>query len=70
MRGPTSDMDPLVVATAPPPNETPEQRRVREATEAEAKRISDQIDEQIRSEMEQRNTTRKPLKLLLVGAQG
>lgn len=61
------DIDPLTLAIAPPPDETPEQRQIREAAEAEAKRVSDEIDEQIRKERESDKRKRKPVKLLLLG---
>ncbi|KDR78260.1 hypothetical protein GALMADRAFT_209667 [Galerina marginata CBS 339.88] len=61
------DLDPLTLAIAPPPDETYEQRLVREAAEAEAKRISDEIDEQIRKEREADRRKKKPVKLLLLG---
>ncbi|KAF8816932.1 G-alpha-domain-containing protein [Phlegmacium glaucopus] len=61
------DIDPLTLAIAPPPDETPEQRQIREAAEAEAKRISDEIDEQIRKERELDRKKKKPVKLLLLG---
>ena len=40
----------MTLALRPPPNESPEEKRVREAQEAAAKRVSDQIDEQLRLE--------------------
>lgn len=58
--------DPLAAAIAPPPNETPNERWQREQREAEARRISEQIDEQIRAER-QALKKRKPMKLLLLG---
>jgi len=61
------DEDPLTLALAPPPNETYEQRIAREAAEAEAKRINDEIDEQLRREREQDRKKKKPIKLLLLG---
>lgn len=61
------DIDPLAQAIAPPADETPEQRQIREAAEAEAKRISDEIDEQIQKERELSRTKKKPVKLLLLG---
>jgi len=67
MRQP-SDEDPLTLAIAPPPDETHRQRQVRKAAEAEAKRVNDEIDEQICREMEQMKKRKKPVKVLLVGA--
>jgi len=64
----SNDEDPLAMAIAPPPDETPEERLVREAAEAEAKRISDEIDEQIARDREQMKKTKRPMKLLLLGA--
>lgn len=61
------DEDPLTLAIAPPPDETSEQRQARVAAEAEAKRISDEIDEQLRKEREQLRKMKKPMKLLLLG---
>ena len=58
--------DPLAVAIAPPPNETPNERWQREQREAQARRISEQIDEQIRAER-QALKKRKTMKLLLLG---
>jgi guanine nucleotide-binding protein subunit alpha len=62
------DEDPLTLALAPPPDETYEQRLVREAAEVEAKRISDEIDEQLRRERELEKKKKKPIKLLLLGS--
>lgn len=64
--GPSLDEDPLTAALAPPANETPAQREIRERDEAEAKRVSDEIDAQIRREREAEKK-RKPVKLLLLG---
>lgn len=61
------DEDPLSLALLPPPDETWEQRQLREAAEAEAKRVSDEIDEQIKRERENERRKRKPVKLLLLG---
>ena len=60
------DEDPLTLALAPPPNEMHEQRLAREAAEAEAKRVSDEIDERLRQDRE-REKKKKPIKLLLLG---
>lgn len=59
--------DPLWIAAKPPPDETPEQATLRRAKEAEAKRISDQIDESIRQESAQLKK-KKIVRLLLLGA--
>jgi guanine nucleotide-binding protein subunit alpha len=61
------DDDPLAAITAPPHDETPEQRQIREAAEAEAKRISDEIDERLRRERENDKKKKRPVKLLLLG---
>ncbi len=66
--GQSNDEAPLALAIAPPPNETLEERLVREAAEAEAKRISDEIDEQIARDREQMKKVKRPMKLLLLGA--
>ena len=66
--GQPSDDDPLALAIAPPPDETAEERLIREAAEAEAKRISDEIDEQIARDREQMKKMKRPMKLLLLGA--
>ncbi|KAJ3538840.1 hypothetical protein NMY22_g4998 [Coprinellus aureogranulatus] len=61
------DDDPLAAITAPPQDETPEQRQIRENAEAEAKRISDEIDERLRREKESDRKKKRPVKLLLLG---
>ncbi|RDB17773.1 Guanine nucleotide-binding protein alpha-4 subunit [Hypsizygus marmoreus] len=65
--GRSFEEDPLTLAIAPPPDETPEQRQAREIAEAEARKISDEIDEQIRREREGDRKKKKPVKLLLLG---
>ncbi|KAJ7456954.1 guanine nucleotide binding protein, alpha subunit [Mycena latifolia] len=64
--GRSFDDDPLTAALAPPPNESPAERDAREQAEAEAKRVSDEIDAQLRKERENEKK-RKPVKLLLLG---
>ncbi|KAJ6463512.1 guanine nucleotide binding protein, alpha subunit [Mycena sanguinolenta] len=64
--GRSFEEDPLTAALAPPPNETPAERDARERIEAEAKRISDEIDALLRREREAEKK-RKPVKLLLLG---
>lgn len=56
--------DPLSRALEPPANETSEQRAVREAKEAEARRVSDRIDEQIKSE---KQAGKAQVRVLLLG---
>ncbi|KAI0049030.1 G-alpha-domain-containing protein [Auriscalpium vulgare] len=59
--------DPLTAAIAPPPDETTEQKEVRERAEAEARRVSDEIDEQLRNERNALRRRRPPVKVLLLG---
>jgi hypothetical protein len=59
--------DPLSAACAPPVNETPKQRVAREAKEAEARRVSERIDEQLRLENQRKNPS---VKVLLLGQEG
>jgi hypothetical protein len=59
--------DPLSRALQPPLNETQEQRAAREAKEADAKRVSDRIDEQIRSEKQANLRNPAPVKVLMLG---
>lgn len=62
------NVDPLAQITAPPVDETPEQRWIREREEDDAKKISDQIDEALRLEREEGKAKRKNrLKVLLLG---
>lgn len=66
-RGLASDLDdPLTRALQPPPSETPSEREERLRTEREAKRISDEIDEELRRERVALKK-RKPVRLLLLG---
>lgn len=62
----TSSDDPLQHMLAPPPNETHYERDVRLRLEAEAKRISDAIDEQIKADAVKRRK-KVEVKLLLLG---
>jgi guanine nucleotide-binding protein alpha-1 subunit len=57
--------DPLLRALAPPPDETPAQRAVREAREQEARLVSERIDDEIRKEASLRRKT--PVKVALLG---
>ena len=62
-----TDGDPLAYVLAPPPNETEEQRQIRLAAEAEAKRISDAIDEELQRQAKAEKRGPKPVKILLLG---
>ncbi|KAI6112061.1 guanine nucleotide binding protein, alpha subunit [Pisolithus croceorrhizus] len=59
--------DPLAFVLSPPPNETPEQKSARERAEAEARKTSEAIDEQIRQEKIALKKKKKPVKILLLG---
>jgi len=59
--------DPLAVVTAPPPNETPDEKGAREEREAEAQRISDQIDDELRAEKVALKKLEQIVKILLLG---
>lgn len=59
--------DPLTAALLPPPNETPEAREIRLKAENEAKKISDNIDEMIRQDRNDRKKTRAEVHVLLLG---
>ena len=56
------DVDPLAKLMEPPVGETPEERRQRQAREAESRRISEDIDRQIQVE----HTVRKKSKIIRV----
>ena len=60
------DDDPLSRAIAPPPNETAEEKAARLATEREARRVSDEIDQRLHNEKVDRKN-RKIVKVLLLG---
>lgn len=64
--GRSFDEDPLTLALAPPPNETPEEREARLKAEAEAQKISERIDEQLKAERAALRR-KKPIKVLLLG---
>ncbi|TFK81822.1 G-alpha-domain-containing protein [Polyporus arcularius HHB13444] len=59
--------DPLSAALEPPPNETPAERWAREQAEAQARRISEQIDDQIKAERLALKKRKPPIKVLLLG---
>ena len=60
------EYDPLDELLKPPPNETEEDRVIRLAREAEARRVSLQIDESIRAERQQQKK-KSVVRLLLLG---
>jgi guanine nucleotide-binding protein subunit alpha len=62
-----SEDDPLTRAIAPPPNETQLERVHRIATEQEAKRVSDVIDEELNRQRIAEKKGPKPIKILLLG---
>ena len=73
----SDDFDPIAAALLPPADEGPQQRAERERREAEAKRVSDEIDEMLRTEQQgliqgpkrgaQDGRREKPVKVLLLG---
>lgn len=63
----SSDHDPLAAAIAPPKNESPAARAVRLRAEAEARRVSDEIDEQLKQDRVARRRQRPCVKVLLLG---
>lgn len=65
--GVVSDIDPLTLAIAPPPDETDEQRAQRLQEEEDARRVSEEIDEQIRQERAAMKRQKRPIKVLLLG---
>ncbi|TFK70330.1 guanine nucleotide-binding protein [Pluteus cervinus] len=69
MRTPSlySQDDPISAALKPPPTETDAERTARLLAEAEAKRISEQIDEELRLEREKLKKNKGDVKLLLLG---
>jgi len=61
------DSDPFAIFIQPPPNETPTERAVRELREAEERRVSDRIDEQIKLEKAAFKKQKSIVKVLLLG---
>ncbi|KDR69400.1 hypothetical protein GALMADRAFT_145447 [Galerina marginata CBS 339.88] len=62
-----TDQDPFAIFHTPPPNETAGERALRETKEAEAKRISDQIDDQLKAERLALKKARNIVRVLLLG---
>jgi guanine nucleotide-binding protein subunit alpha len=64
----THDDDPFAIFLGPPGGETSSERAIREAREAEAKKRSEAIDEELRTEKQTRiRTSRGLLKAVLIG---
>ena len=59
--------DPLSIAIAPPADETPEQRRVRESEEDEARRVSLHIDEVLKADKAAMKKRKNAVKVLVLG---
>lgn len=62
-----TDADPFAIFIAPPPNETPADKAARERREAEEKRISDRIDEDIKLERVALKKKKSVVRVLLLG---
>ena len=62
-----TDADPFAIFHTPPPNETPGERAAREAKEAEQKRVSDLIDEQLKAEKLEMKKQKHLVRVLLLG---
>ncbi|KAI0784227.1 G-protein alpha subunit [Abortiporus biennis] len=63
----TDPNDPLSVVLRPPPSESDQDRQLRLQREAEAKRISDRIDEELSLEEKKYKKSKQDIKLLLLG---
>ncbi|KAF7359810.1 Guanine nucleotide-binding protein alpha-4 subunit [Mycena venus] len=60
--------DPFSVVLQPPPNETPAERQQRVELEQEQKRVSDQIDDELRKERaDRKKRSKREVKVLLLG---
>lgn len=62
-----SQVDPLSLALLPPPTETDSDRQARLRQEAEARRISEQIDEELKADRRKWERSKGDVKLLLLG---
>ncbi|KAF9000823.1 G-protein alpha subunit [Cyathus striatus] len=63
----TTDYDPFNELTAPPPDETPMDKAIREQRELEARRVSDKIDEEIKLEKAALKKQKGTVRVLLLG---
>lgn len=61
------DSDPFAAFTRPPANETAVERNTREAREAEEKRVSDRIDDELRKERAAMKKKKNNVCVLLLG---
>lgn len=60
--------DPLTALMAPPANESPDQRALRLREEAEAKRVSDAIDEELKdARLREKKRKANEVRVLLLG---
>lgn len=59
--------DPLTLAMAPPPNETPEERFLREEKEERALQVSKRIDAEIKLAKLAMKKKKKAIKVLVLG---
>ena len=59
--------DPFAAFLKPPPNETAEQRAQRLTQEAEAKKVNDMIDEQLKAERAALKKQKHVVRVLLLG---
>ena len=64
---PSDPSDPFSQLMAPPPDETPTERTTREGREAEARRVSDKIDEGIKNDKLTLKKEKNIVKVLLLG---
>ena len=64
---PSDSNDPLTVAIAPPPDESPQQRTDREKREREAQIVSDKIDEGIKKDRIALKKQKNVVRVLLLG---
>jgi hypothetical protein len=67
MGGSPDTTDPLTLAIAPPPDETPEARDIRLREEAEATRRNDEIEEQLKAEKGELRKKKGIVRVLLLG---
>ncbi|KAG6835896.1 hypothetical protein H0H93_013570 [Arthromyces matolae] len=62
-----SENDPFAIFMSAPPNETSAERQAREKREAEQKRISDRIDEELKAERTAMKKQKAAVKVLILG---